>query len=116
MKIGVMISIKCPKCKEVKSEDKYDYHKYMGIQKRCVYCHKCNEIGRAKALEMRREKHGNGTICPSCKELKFDFEYRIINVKIPRFSTKCIECLIKDYVKKAVEQRRRRMGFSYARP
>ena len=67
--------------------------------RRYTYCRDCTNIRRTEALEKRREKHGNGTICPNCKELKFDFEYQIINKKYPRFSTNCIECLNKNAAK-----------------
>ena len=80
---------KCAKCCEFKGEVSF-----MMDSKIFSTCVKCVIERREKALEERRKKYGDGRVCPQCKELKFDFEYRIINKKYPRFSTNCIECLI----------------------
>ena len=47
----------------------------------------------------------DGTACRVCRKVKFDFEYRIIGTKNPRFSMACIMCLIKE--KKGIDRRAR---------
>ena len=80
---------KCIKCREFKENALFVLN-----SKEFTTCAKCTIERREKALEERRREFGNGRVCPQCRELKFDFEYRIVNEKSPRFSTNCIECLI----------------------
>ena len=92
---------KCLKCGEFKENALFVLN-----SKEFTTCAKCTIERREKALEERRRKFGNGRVCPQCRELKFDFEYRIVNEKSPRFSTNCIECLIVNEVKRKEDSAR----------
>ena len=79
MLLSKKMGIKCEKCRVIRSEAECDTHEYKGVEKRYTSYRDCTNFMRAEALEKRlekrQEKHGNGTICPNCKDLKFDFEY-----------------------------------------
>ena len=84
-------SVKCLKCRKVKNRAEYFAHEKSGaLYTTCIIC---VEEARSIQRDKRRRKFENGHKCPGCKVTKPATEYRVIDAKDWKFSTRCSECM-----------------------